>query len=343
VNNGWVLQAGGVRLKDFGAHQAEAWQAYYLIRSLHLTQHGTVGSPRPVMEYWLSDGHAPPALGGTPHRLPIDPATLRVEQIQGQWCVRDGQRVLFNFGPQQAQAGQALEVIRTYGFTQIGYVGWPTPLMMYFLAGDGWAGAAPQAPQPKAPGPQPAGQPGAPQPKGPDPAALLQGRLLATGTHQLSAPQASSAGVFRFDPGRVEVKQDGGLWRLVYAQHVLASFGNQEEARQAQGVIRFYRFTEQCFLGGAAPAFSYFLVHGQAPLGVRFGVPARAFLPAAVNVRQFGKDWMLCSGAGPLENFGDRKDVAQELVQLIQHFQFDHLCRIGPVGPLSMTFLVRTH
>ena len=49
-------------LKDFGTHQAEAFEALRLIRGLHLTQHGTVGTPQPIMEYWLSDGQAPQAV-----------------------------------------------------------------------------------------------------------------------------------------------------------------------------------------------------------------------------------------------------------------------------------------
>ena len=46
-------------LKDFGRNEREARQAWYLIRELRLNQHATIGTPRPVVEYWLHDGHAP--------------------------------------------------------------------------------------------------------------------------------------------------------------------------------------------------------------------------------------------------------------------------------------------
>ena len=42
-----------------GRHETEAREALRLLRELRLNQRGTVGSPRPVMEYWLTDGRAP--------------------------------------------------------------------------------------------------------------------------------------------------------------------------------------------------------------------------------------------------------------------------------------------
>src|SRR5260370_24605056 len=133
-DNHWELLAEGVPLKDFGRREADARLALRLIRHLGLNQLGTIGSPQPIVEYWLVDGHAPtgPCLGL--HTLPIDLERLHVEAIQQQWCVRDTYRILFNFGSQMEEAKQAAEVLRRYAFAQIGYVGQGMPAMIVFLA-----------------------------------------------------------------------------------------------------------------------------------------------------------------------------------------------------------------
>src|SRR5439155_17918991 len=67
------------------------------------------------------------------HLTPLDPAQLRVEQMQGQWTVRDPSRVLFSFGPQEADARTALSVLHKYGFTQVGTLGGAGPSMLVML------------------------------------------------------------------------------------------------------------------------------------------------------------------------------------------------------------------
>src|SRR5262249_29254188 len=94
----WQLVAGGVMLKDFGRRQTEAREALRIVRELRLTQHGTIGTPKPVMEYWLADGQAPRAYDPRLRLISFDPAGLRVEQVQGQWCLRDARMPLFYFG-----------------------------------------------------------------------------------------------------------------------------------------------------------------------------------------------------------------------------------------------------
>jgi hypothetical protein len=132
--NHWQLVADAHVLKDFGRREVEARLALRLVRELHLNQHGVVGVPEPVMEYWLSNGHAPHGVTTGLHLMPIDPAALRVEQTQGQWCVRDSGRVLFNFRTNEADAHEALAVLRKYGFTQIGTLGGMGPSMIVMLS-----------------------------------------------------------------------------------------------------------------------------------------------------------------------------------------------------------------
>jgi hypothetical protein len=333
----WQVYAGAVLLKDFGTHQSEAREALNLIRALRLTQYGTVGTPQPILEYWLSNGQAPFALGGGLRLLPIDQASLRVEQVQGLWVVRDASRALFNFGVQEAQANQAVAVLKHYGFTHVGYVGQPTPLMMYFLGDGGQRPAAGNVPPAAVAGPG-SGAAGAPLGAGQSPE--MQRHLLTASVRQLAPPQTDAQDFLRFDPRHVEVKADQGQWQLVYGEHVLASLPNQFLARQALEVLQYYRFTEECVIG-SPPAFTYFLVHGQAPRGLKFGVHSMMVRPDAVSVRQMGTQWVLCDGDEPVVSFGSNRENANTLAQVIQRYRFDHVCRVGPPGPQSMTFLAK--
>src|SRR5262249_11344777 len=110
--NGWRVCAGYQTIKEFGKREKEARRGPTLIRDLQLTERGVIGTPYPIMEYWLSRSHAPrtPARGVS--TLPIDLESLRVEENQGLWCVRDAHQVLFGFGSHEADATQALQVIR---------------------------------------------------------------------------------------------------------------------------------------------------------------------------------------------------------------------------------------
>src|SRR5207244_83919 len=94
-DDGWQLVDDGIILKDFGRREKEARAALSLIRDLGLTQRGTVGSPQPIMEYWLANGHAPSGVMRGLRPKPIDLASLRVEEAQKQWVVRDQYQILF--------------------------------------------------------------------------------------------------------------------------------------------------------------------------------------------------------------------------------------------------------
>src|SRR5262249_7086077 len=129
----WQLSAGSQLLKDFGRRESDARKALALIRELHLTQHGTIGSPRPIVEYWLSDGRVPTeALPGL-RTMPVDRTTLRAEQVQGFWCVRDERSTFFNFGSHRDEAEQTVAIVKHYAFDRLALVGQPTPVMLLFL------------------------------------------------------------------------------------------------------------------------------------------------------------------------------------------------------------------
>jgi hypothetical protein len=140
VNGHWQLWADGVPLKDFGNHEAEGRQALRLIRELHLNHRGTLGTPRPVVEYWFADRGASQGLASDLRVYPIDPQSLRVERLQNQWCLCDPHRALLTFGSDAGAARQALDVVRRRGFTGIGYVGQGMSAMVVFVTDPGGLG-----------------------------------------------------------------------------------------------------------------------------------------------------------------------------------------------------------
>jgi hypothetical protein len=351
VNGHWDLYAGSVLLKNFGQHESEAREAVRLIHSLRLTQYGSVGSPQPIMEYWLSDGHAPQAWGTSGLRLlPIDQASLRFEQLQGQWFVRDDRRLLFTFGSQRQEAERAVAILRRHGFTQIGYVGNPTPLMICMLGGQsGFTGSSSLlAPRSLSETIQPIKFTSAEQSGSVVPSAgiaaspLLQLQMAATSVRQLAPPRLDEADRIRFDPFRVVVRRDGAEWKLFAGNQPLANFGvNQQLAFQALGLMQSYHFTEQCLVGHSAPPFSYFLVNGQAPRGIKLGVRSEAFRPDTVTVRRVGTNWVVTDDSRTLLNFGEQAEDARQVAEAIKHYRFDHLCQFGYRDGESMRFFVR--
>jgi hypothetical protein len=359
LDDRWQLLAGGVLFKDLGRRPADARQALEIIRALGLNQHGTVGTPQPIMEYWLANGQAPQALGTSRQLLPIDLDSLKVEQLEGQWCVHDARRLLFAFGAHEDEAKAAVDVIRRYGFTQVGYVGAPVPVMMYFLGGPAglgggrMAGPAPLASRrvshdKKAPvkltdlRPQPL-------PSGVDRRELvrLAGPITLATARQLSsvAPLALDlpglGDRVRFDPRELVVRCEDGDWRLCSGAYVLARFGpGQAEALQAREALRQYGCNEHCRVGRPQPVFSFFLANGEAPRGRLFGLTGTDFRPETLTVRRDGADWYVCADGRTLLRAGAKEEDANKLLELIRRYKFDALLQVG--GEASgMSILVR--
>jgi hypothetical protein len=373
LDNHWQLVAGGVVLKDFGRNEREGRDAVQLIQLLRLNQVGRVGTPQPVMEYWLSDGHAPRGFVPGLQIVGIDPAGLRVEQVQGWWCLRDSSRILFNFSTHQDECQKALDVIRRHGFTEVGYLGHGQPQMLVFLAGgDGFSRTANHLSNKhligepslhpalqslaRSPGIQPGPPVGTPNAKDDDhnpapggfqplgmpcvatvgvtnptlPAAMLPHNLQQPMPGYLANDLSSFTDHIPLDWHQTRLKMDGPDYKLAQGNYTIVNTGKGErEARQAMGAVQYYRFTEECLVGHPKPLFTYFLVNGQAPRGLMFGVEHVDFDPEAVVLRQVGKDWVVTDGALVLVNMGEHGDEAKEALRAFQRYKFDTLCRIG--------------
>jgi len=363
----WVLMAGSTMLKDFGLNEQEARQAWYLIRELHLNQRATIGAPKPVLEYWLRDGHAPESLPRSVRSMPLNPSALRVEQSQGFWVVREPVRVLFNFGASQTEANQALGVLRRYGFNQVGVIGHASPSMLIFAS-------RPEADTPRSNPARvaissPVHGPGGLAGKDPDkvasevasfyPAPALPGlrsggQPFHVSTHLPRARgpfaafqnQAGAAGMEKgveFDWRQVQVRHDSKSWKLTANGQVLADLGSSErDARLAQAAVMHYRLTEQHLIG-TPPVAGYFLSGGQVPQGVMAGLLNDTFHPETVTVRQFGPNYCLAERSHPILDCGPNQDDAQQLLQVVRQYRFDTLCRIGPDEQHALTLFVRGH
>jgi hypothetical protein len=348
----WKLRSGNTLIKDFERNEAVARTAMRVIRDLQLNQYGTIGTPRPVIEYWLSDGHAPRGYTNGQFPIPFNPSALRVDAIQGQWCVLEGGRILFAFGSHEEQARQALGIIRNYGFNQVGFLGAPTPVMMYFTAGPGqedWVSKKTplQIKSRDALRGNPANimQTGGALGVQPKIAQAERMDMVSFGK-QLSLPQTTmiagkvTAESIPIHWRQVRLKNENQQWKLVDQDFILADFGAYEnDARTALRLVQTYHFTEQCRIGDQ---FRYFLTNGQAPRGSSFGMDMVPFQPSVVRVIPVGREFAIADGGRIIALVGAKESDAKSALAAIQHYRFDHLCRVGINPEHSLTFFIKS-
>ncbi len=352
-NRRWQIMDGNVVIKDFGLREREAREALQMIQELGLNQHGTIGSPNPVMEYWLINGNAPQWMPrGSLRVQPLDPARLHIEEVQGQWCLRDSIRTLFSFGGQVDEARRALAVIQKYQFTQVGSVGSVTPSMYIFFARlDLHLPGTPNALTSKVIPAHLATTDSSHAAKNPDvPTRLTLTRqanpIWREQLHLGPLPTAkptTGADRVRFDWRQAQLRLDRGEWKLTTGSLVLGSFGpNVQDARSALSAMRYYRFNEQCRPGGDAKLPRYFLASQQSPRGLMLGLNGRSFKPEQVEVRHLESGYVVTDGQTVLLEFGQHKQEAEQLAEAIRNDKFDEICTLGHEGKEAMTILVRS-
>jgi hypothetical protein len=332
-NRRWqLLLPGGEVLKDFGGQQVEALQALRLIQQLGLNQHGTVGTQAPILEYWLHDGQAPHRVGGPLHVLPLGSAGLRVEEVKGQWCLRDARRVLFNFGDQAADAHQALAVLRKYGFTQVGVLGQGRPSMLVLLAPAGTAApgegivptaavsaAAAAAVTSAAPGPAsgassepaPAAAPGA----APWPTVAAPDRWVPSTGRHLAEPRFA-----RQKQMPASAATPSGAAPSPLADLVSPSVPTLAPPAPAK----------QGFAWRTTPHFG--------PATAARGPATAARVPfdwRQVHLRHQDGGWSLRAGSMVLASFGDNESEARQALMAMRHYRFTEQWRIGGDRPFT--------
>ncbi|MFL5339881.1 MAG: hypothetical protein ACJ8F7_07000 [Gemmataceae bacterium] len=310
-SNRWQLWAGHDLLKDFGTNREHANDARRLIADLQLTEHTTIGTPEPAMEYWLTNGKAP-APPTTPRQiLSIDPSTLKVDRQEGNYCVRDARQVLFQFGTAD-EARVALAAFQQYGFNEIGLIGSPVPSMVYLVNN---------------PNPRTARS---------RPEEVFKPRVLPTqaGRHPLTLPKLGTVGErMPIDPMRADLYHAADGWHLMAGPHDLGNVGSSDYlARVSLRTLQQYPLTEYDRVGG----IGFYLSRGQAPLGVPLGVRSAHFDPKSLAVKPQGDQLALTDGRQTVATFPQTQAAdAKQALQVLQHFGFDTQCEIGGLRYLA--------
>lgn len=132
INNRWKLTVGRLWLKDFGTKQAEAAQALRILRHYGMNKQCFVGRPNPSMEYYLMNNRSPSGAMSGEDCVGFNPARSVVRRINGRWKIVEGDHWIMDFGSKESEAGQALRILRHYGFTHSCFVGRPQPSLSYF-------------------------------------------------------------------------------------------------------------------------------------------------------------------------------------------------------------------
>ncbi|MDB5310611.1 MAG: hypothetical protein JWO38_4813 [Gemmataceae bacterium] len=320
INGGWQVWAGQRVLKTLGDDEVGAKDVVRVLRELRPTEWAAIGSPRPVVEYGLTNGR-PPVVAGFPRMVvPVDLRTVRVEPVKGVWCLRDDGNILFNFGLHKPDADQALAVVRKYGFNRVGMVGGTpaAPAMRYFFVSLDADGAAPVAVDPFA-------------------AVVQENSLSRTG---IPVPGVGYVGeMVKIDPRKVEVRRVGADWVVAADTEVLARFGPAEwTARDAARVIQDGRFTEFCRVNAG---LTFFLVNGQAPTHVPLSVQGRRYDLTSLKTTQLGPRWVVTENGRPLFDVGSPAE-GEAVIRLLRAFQFDQVCQVGPTPRAGLVFLAKS-
>jgi hypothetical protein len=161
IGGRWKVVDGDNWLLDFDDKEAQARQAFRVIRHYGLNQLCFVANPARVLSYYLVSGRAPAGPMDGEDAIAFDPARLEVREFAdtrppcGKWKVVQGDTWLLDFH-QEADARRAVEIIRRHGFEYLCFVGRPQPSMIYFRRGATQAAATPAPPVPTPPVPAPA-------------------------------------------------------------------------------------------------------------------------------------------------------------------------------------------
>lgn len=373
--------ADGMVLKDFGPAESEARRALRLIHELGLNEYGTIGKPRPVLEYWLVDGRAPRALVRSDLRsVPFETTSLRIEKISGQWAVCDKTRVLFTF-ENEADASQALDLFQKHRFSQAGVIGLGTPLMtVFFTSGNegptiGESGRQmstlkfprfakntdgnPRIEQVKnketglegvvqaviPPIDASRGTTTAPPMRGlPSPSLTDRKALFWRSEPRLSREAQttrSDGGRVAFDWRHAQLRNAQGDWVIGVGGQTIARFGTN--VSDGRTVLSAIRYyrCHEFELLGGDLAGLWCAVPGSSPRGAMFGLSAVPIRPDKLEISQVSGRYSLCENGRVVVPVGERAEDARRLLELIRRHGYDRVCPVGS-GPEGVAFLVRS-
>lgn len=131
VGASWKIVDGSHWMFDFAANQAEANRSLAIIKRYQMNRSCFVGRPNPPFQYMAVGNQAPQGAMPGEDCLAFNPANTTVSNVGGRWKIVDGSHWMFDFAANQAQANQALQIIKQYGFAFSCFVGRPDPSFQY--------------------------------------------------------------------------------------------------------------------------------------------------------------------------------------------------------------------
>ncbi len=132
VGGSWKVTDGSSSLLDFGGNQANAQKARDIMKHYKMDKQCFVGRPHAPMTYYTAAGSAPTGAYPGEDSISLNPANVKASFVGGAWKVVDGSSWLLDFGTKEAEAKNAADIIKFYGFTRMCFVGRPNPGMTYF-------------------------------------------------------------------------------------------------------------------------------------------------------------------------------------------------------------------
>lgn len=324
----WLLIVDNATLKDFGANERDARDAQRVVRDYNLDAYGLIDGAQPPFEYWLSQGRAP-ATGFRGMAIPFRREKVRAEKVSGVWCVRDDQKLLWNFSGDDIGAKRAAEVVREYGFDLMGILGNP-PKMVWMVQDDRREESLKMAPA----------SGGFDQsvklllqnqllvPKPVEPIGVVGDRLSPRPLPDASREMVAVGTKVPIDVRRLETRRDKGGYRVTAGDTVLATFPAEDgSARQLIAWLQDNRASEFARVGrNAAPVF----LSGGVPLrATSLGVPSHRYKLNELQIVRRDEQWVLRDAQETLFEFGDHKDDAEMMLATIRHLNLTTVVRFG--------------
>jgi len=137
----------------------------------------------------------------------------------------------------------------------------------------------------------------------------------------------------------IQVKKISGRWKIVEGSNWLLDFGSSVyNAVKAYNIIKFYKFTSQCFVGRPGPSMRYFLSDGKAPAGVFPGEDSIGFNPSAIVVKKINRRWKIVEGSHWIMDFAGNEAEALKAFSIIQKYGFNRICYVGRPNPPMIYF-----
>jgi len=131
INGNWTIVDGNHLMFNFGDQRVEALKALKVIKYYRMDSSCFVGRPDPSFRYLLVNGRAPQGSMPGEDCVAFNPSTIEVRNIDGRWKIVDGSHWLFDFDNKEAEAREALAIIKKYGFTRSCFIGRPDPSFIY--------------------------------------------------------------------------------------------------------------------------------------------------------------------------------------------------------------------